>query len=130
MSRLLKGYCTEYLSASQVQQVRVRRFQTRTLVVNFNGAIPKEETVTSVRWDCTSPWATYIRDAAVAADGKSSGLKVDFNFAGWGAIKATAEVSDGSVLNYEFQITVKDAPIYPAAVYSTANGPYYLIATA
>jgi agmatine/peptidylarginine deiminase len=130
MSRLFKGYCTEYLSASQVQQVRVRRYQTRTLTVDFNGAIPKDEVIESVRWDCTSPWATYIYDAAVSADQKSSTLKVDFNFAGWGGIKATATTDEGTILNYEFFITVKDAPLYPQATYNLANGPYFVVVSA
>lgn len=129
MSRLFKGYASSY-GAAQVQTMRVRRYQVRTLTVDFNGAIPADELISEVRWDCTSPWATYISDAAVTADQKSVTLKVAFNFAGWGAIKATVTTDAGSVLNYEFQMTVKDAPLYPQATYNLANGPYVLTAAA
>lgn len=129
MSRLFKGYASNY-AAAQVQTMRVRRYQTRTLTVDFNGAIPKDELISEVRWDCTSPWATYIHDAAVSADQKSVTLKVDFNFAGWGAIKATVTTTGGETANYEFFATIKDAPLYPSAVYNLANGPYYLEASA
>lgn len=128
-SRLLTGYCTEYLSASQVQQLRVRRYQSRCLTVNFNGAIGKDELITSVRWDCTSPWATFISSPEISSDRKTSSLRVDFNFAGWGAIKATAQTTCGNILNYEFHVAVKDAPLYPGANYNMANGPYYLTVT-
>ncbi len=129
MSRLFKGYASNY-GAAQVQTMRVRRYQVRTLSVDFNGAIPADELISEVRWDCTSPWATYISDATVSADQKSVNVKVAFNFAGWGAIKATVTTDAGSILNYEFQMTVKDAPLYPQAVYNLANGPYVLTASA
>jgi hypothetical protein len=129
VSRLFKGYASNY-GASQVQTMRVRRYQSRTLTVDFNGAILPGELIDHVRWDCTSPWATYISDAAVSADQKSVTVKTAFNFAGWGAIKATVTTDAGSVLNYEFQMTVKDAPLYPQATYDLANGPFTLEASA
>lgn len=129
-SRLFRGYATQYLSASQVQQLRVRRFQKRTLVVDFNGAIQPCDDIQEVRWDCTSPWATFISDPEISDDGKSVSLHVEFNFAGWGAIKATVTTDAGETLGYEFFFTIKDAPLYPSAQYNLANGPYFLIATA
>lgn len=129
MSRLLKGYASNY-GAAQVQNLRVRRYQQRTLKVDFNGTLEDGELITEVRWDATSPWATAIHDAAVESGQKSVKVGVNFNFAGWGAIKATVETNQGNTLNYEFFITVKDAPLYPAAVYDLANGPFYLIAQA
>jgi len=129
MSRLLKGYASNY-GAAQVQTLRVRRYQRRTLRVDFRGALEPDELITEVRWDATSPWATAIHDAAVEVDQKGVKVGVNFNFAGWGGIKATVQTNLGNVLNYEFHITVKDAPLYPAAVYDLANGPFYLIALA
>jgi hypothetical protein len=129
VSRLFKGYASNY-GAAQVQTMRVRRYQVRTLTVDFNGAIPADELISEVRWDCTSPWATYISDAAVSADQRSVTVKAAFNFAGWGAIKATVTTDAGTVLNYEFQMTVKDAPLYPQATYDLANGPFTLEASA
>ncbi|MCL6710508.1 hypothetical protein M8R20_26265 [Pseudomonas sp. R2.Fl] len=129
MSRLLKGYASNY-GAAQVQNLRVRRYQDRHLQVDFNGALDRDEVIQEVRWDATSPWATAIYDASVDEGQKVVRVGVSFNFAGWGAIKATVQTNQGNTLNYEFFITVKDAPLYPAAVYDLANGPFYLIATA
>lgn len=129
MSRLLKGYASDY-AAAQVQNLRVRRYQERQLKVDFNGALARDELITEVRWDATSPWATAMHDAEVEESQKGVRVGVSFNFAGWGAIKATIQTDQGNVLNYEFFITVKDAPLYPSAVYNLANGPFYLVASA
>ncbi len=129
VSRLFKGYVSAY-SARQTQPTRVRRFQKRTLIADFNGAIPKDALIESVKWECTSPWANFISDAQIAADQKSTSLKVEFNFAGWGAIKATATMDDGSTENYEWYFTVQDSPLYPSATYNLANGPYSLTVNA
>lgn len=129
MSRLLKGYASNY-GAAQVQNLRVRRYQDRHLQVDFTGALDRDEVIQEVRWDATSPWVTAIYDASVDEGQKGVRVGVSFNFAGWGAIKATVQTNQGNTLNYEFFITVKDAPLYPAAVYDLANGPFYLTATA
>lgn len=125
IGRTFTGYASAY-STSQTQPRIVRRYQKRCLNVDFNGAIPKDELIQSVRWDCTSPWATLISSPGISADQKSVWVNVEFNFGGWGAIKATVTLEDGCVENYEFQFTVKDAPLYPGATYNLANGPYTL----
>lgn len=129
MARTFRGYASAY-SASQVQTLKARRSQQRTLVVDFNGAIDPDRTIESVLWECTSPWITYMTDAAVSTDQKSVTVSVLFNYSGFGDIKATVTLDDASQQNYEFTFTVTDAPMYPSATYSSANGPYSLTATA
>lgn len=129
MARTFKGYASAY-SAAQVQPLKLRRFQQRTLVADFNGAIDPARTIDSVTWECTSPWVTYMTNPDVSADQRSASVDVAFNFSGLGAIKATVTLDDASQQNYEFQFAVQDAPMYPTAVYSSANGPYSVTAVA
>lgn len=129
MSRLFKGYASAY-SAKQTQTRRVRRFRKHPLTVDFNGAIVPGQTIESVTWDCTSPWATFMEGPAISTDGRSVSVNVSFNYAGWGWIKATATMSDGSSANYEFVFDVTDAPMYPATTYLSNSGPFSVTATA
>lgn len=129
MARTFKGYASAY-SARQDQTCRVRRFQQRSLVADFNGAIEPGRTIESVTWECTSPWITYMEDAAVSAGQRSVSVTVQFNYGGTGAIKAAVTLDDQTQLNYEFFFAVQDCPMYPSATYNSANGPYSLTAAA
>lgn len=129
LGRVVTGYPSAY-SAAQNQPRRIRRHSIRTLQTDWNGAILPAELIESVRWDCTSPWALYMSDAAVSADQKSASVKVSFNFGGLGAIKCTVTLNTGAKETYQFLWTVLDQPLYPGANYDLANGPFYLEATA
>lgn len=128
MSRLFKGYASDY-SANQVQPHRVRRFQKRTLIADFNGAMEPSKTITSATWETTHPECTFMSGAAIATDDRSTSVVVSFNFGGFSQIKVTVTLNDNSQLNYEFHFDVMDAPLYPSATYLTANGPFSLTAT-
>lgn len=128
MSRTFKGYASQH-AANQTQPARVRRSQVRTVTVDFRGALEGAQLIESVTWECTSPWVTQLSDAAVAADQKSVTVVVTFNYYGCGWVKASATLSDGSQINYEFDFTVLDCPMYPSATYDSATGPYSLTAS-
>lgn len=121
MSRLFTGYASAY-SADQLQTARVRRYQVRTLRVDFR-AVLAGDSVASVTWECTHPETTSLGAATIAADGQSVTVPVTFNFPGFANVKATATTDDGQVLGYEFAFDVIDAPMYPTATYPAA-GPY------
>lgn len=129
MARTFKGYASRYL-ANQTQQQRVRRSQVRTISVDFRGALDAAQTIESVNWEATSPWITFMENAAVSADQKSVSVKTTFNYSGFGFMKATVTLDDASKLNYEFTFDVMDAPMYPSAVYASNSGPYSLTANA
>lgn len=129
MARTFKGYASRY-SANQTQPIRVRRSQVRILTVDYNGVLDSGQTVESVTWESTSPWVTFMEDAAVSADQKSVTVKVTANYSGFGWLKATATMSDGSTQNYEFMVDVMDTPIYPSAQYISPSGPYILTVNA
>lgn len=129
LGRTVVGYASAY-SLAQTQPRRVRRYQSRILYADFNGAMHKDDRIVAVRWDTTSPWATYISSAAVSEDQRSVSLRCKFNFAGMSAIKATVETEGGDFYDYMFTFTVLDMPLFPAANYDLANGPFYLTAAA
>jgi len=129
MARTFRGYASAY-SAHQTQPIRVRRSQIRTLVADFNGAIDVGRTITSVAWECIHPEVTHMSVAAVSADQRSVSVKVQFNFSGFGDIKATVTLDDGSQTNYEFTVDVTNSPLYPSTSYVTSNGPFILTASA
>lgn len=129
MARTFTGYASAY-SANQTQPRRVRRKQTRTVVANFNGAMDAGRTIESVTWACTCPWVTRMSDAAIAADQRSVSVDVLFDYAGIGDAKATVTLDDGSEVNYEFEFTVTNAPLYPSETYTATDGPYSLTVAA
>lgn len=129
MARTFKGYASRY-AANQTQALRVRRSQVRTITVDFRGTLDAGQLIASVTWEATSPWITYMTEAAVSTDQKSVTVKSTFNYSGFGFLKATVTLADGSVLNYEFSFDVMDCPMYPSATYSSASGPYSLTAEA
>lgn len=128
LGRTTKTYVTGY-SLSRVNITRVRRMAKRCVVANFNGAIPKERSIVSVRWETTSPWAILMSNARIASGQRETMVDVTFNFSGWGGLLATATLDNGEVYNAEFQFTVVDTPLYPSATYPIGNGPFRLDAS-
>lgn len=127
LGRVVTGYPSAY-SAAQNQPRRIRRQSIRNLQCDWNGAIPTTDPIVAVRWDTTSPWATYMSSPTIAADQRSVGVTVGFNFSGLSAIKCTVTLESGTMETYSFLWTVIDTPLYPGAIYSTATGPFTVTA--
>lgn len=127
MARTFKGYASKY-QARQLQVIRVRRQQVRSLVVDFAGALEPGQLIDSATWECTSPWITLLGAAEIADDQKSTQVEATFNYSGRGWVKCTVTLNDNSQMNYEFECVVTDCPMYPTATYSSANGPYSVTA--
>lgn len=128
-SRAFKGIASRYRTA-QHQPVRARRSQKRCLQVDFNGALDAADSILKVTWECTSPWITLMESAGIGESGRYVCCDVTMNYPGIGYVKATIDTASGERWNYEFEITVTDAPMYPTAEYIPSNGPYQLVATA
>lgn len=128
LGRTTKTYVTGY-SLSRVNVARVRRMAKRCVVADFNGAIPKERSIASVRWETTSPWSIFMSNARVASNGRETMVDVAFNFSGWGGLLATATLDNGEIYNAEFSFTVLDTPLYPSATYPIGQGPFRLDAS-
>lgn len=125
LGRVTRSFVSGY-TASRAETHRVRRFSRRTVTANFNGALAKGRTITHVRWDCTSPWSIFMENARIIAGQRQVAVDVSYNFAGWGGLLATVTLDNGELFNQEFFYTVIDRPLYPGAVYNSANGPYVL----
>ena len=128
LGRSTRAYVSGY-NLSQVSQTRLRRFSKRCVVANFNGALAKGQLITSVRWDCTSPWASYMENARIITGQREVAVDVSFNFSGTAFLKATVTLDNGESYNQQFRFTVVDQPLYPGATYNNANGPYTLTAS-
>lgn len=129
LGRVTKALVSAY-TASRQETRRIRRFAKRCCVGQFNGSMPEGVTITSVRFETTSPWSILMSNPRIESTGRSAAVDVQFNFAGLGGLIITSTWSNGEVNNVEFWFTVIDTPLYPTAQYSSSNGPYRLDATA
>lgn len=123
IGRAFNGIASAY-SAAQTQPRRVRRFQKRTLTVDFNGAIPAGDLVQRVKWECTSPWVTHLSSAGIDDGRRVVSVVARFDHSGCGHVKATIETAVGDSYNYSFEFDVLDAPMFPSASYQPSAGPF------
>lgn len=128
IGRTTRLLATAY-NLSRPQVVKARRYAKRCFVVDFTGALDPSANITNARWDCSGPWAAYMSNVRIINGQKKTAVDVEFNFAGWSWMLCTVTTDGGESYNSEFIVTVTDAPLYPRAVYNTANGPFYLIAS-
>ncbi len=126
MNRNFTGYASAY-TANQLQPILVRRRQKRTVTVDWNGVLDGQ-TIASVRWDCNNPGVTTMSGPTI--DGSKTALSVDFNYWGLGWLRATMVDSAGSQYVYEFEASVRGAPLYRDDIVSPAQGPYSVTVTA
>lgn len=129
LGRVSRSFCSGY-TAARTETRRIRRYAKRCILADFNGALPAGELIASVRWDTTSPWSVFMSNARVITGQRKVAVDAAFNFAGWGAVLATVTTVNGDTYNQDFNFTVLDRPLYPGAVYNSANGPFNLEAVA
>lgn len=125
LGRVTRSFVSGY-TASRAETRRIRRFSKRCCVADFNAAMPLGVTITHARFDTTSPWSILMANPRVESGGRKVAIDASFNFAGFGGLMATATWSNGEVTNVEFFFQVLDRPLYPGAVYDSANGPFTL----
>jgi hypothetical protein len=123
LGRVTRSFVSGY-TAARNESRRIRRFSKRCCVADFNGAMPLGVTIVAVRWDCTSPWSINISNARIESTNRTVACDAAFNYAGWGALQATATWSNGEITSQQFQFEVLDRPIFPNAIYGSSNGPY------
>jgi len=71
-----------------------------------------------------------MTSACIGDNGSYVCCDLAINYPGIGHVKATVKTTSGRTENYEFEVTVTDAPMYPSAQYIPSNGPYQLVAEA
>ena len=129
LGRTTRQYVTAY-NLNRPQIVRARRYAKRCFVFDFNGALASGALITTARFDCSGPWAGYMSNARIIDGQRKAAIDVEFNFAGWTGLLCTVTLDNGEAYNAEFSVTVTDTPLYPRAVYNTANGPFVLTVSA
>lgn len=119
-----------YVSAHNrigVQVIRVRRTERRNVVADFNGAIPADQTISSVVWRSTSPWVAKMQNAAI--NGRETQVTVDFQFGGFSGLKCEATLENGEIYSQLFDCEVRDFPSFFENAPVSA-GPFELTAVA
>lgn len=96
-----------YVSAFQRDRVHVSavsRGETRCLVADFNGALPKARTIQSVTWKCALGFPVVMSNAAI--NGRSTKVDIHAQASGCACFKCEATMDNGEVYAQLFRIDV------------------------
>lgn len=121
--RTTRAYASGY-NITRVSQQRVPRLAKRSVVADFNGAIPPGKTITSVMWQVTAPWSVFMENPQILPDGRSVSVDCTFNYSGISGLQARVFLSDGDIYSYNYRFTILDQPLYPSDTYLPGAGPY------
>lgn len=106
------------------------RGESRSLVANFNGAIPADSLIVSVIWRCQQPTSVVMSDAAISEDQRQTNVTITAQET-WGSpLKVSATLDTGQVYTQVFEVGVSGCPYFQGEQYVSAQGPYELTATA
>lgn len=113
---------------SRVHQSNLYAAETRRLVANYNGSVPKGVLIESALWQTYNQPQIVMSDAEIADDQRSTSILIKSQMGGSAILKCTATMSDGSVMTQNFRVNVQYAPIYANTQWTT--GPQSLTVTA
>lgn len=96
--------------------------ESRQLVTDFGGAIPKERTITKAVWQTLD--ITYVAMSAPAIDGRSVQVRVKAQWSGRSRIRVDVTLDNGDVYSAWQIVRVMAAPYFNNPGWS--NGPQRL----
>lgn len=111
-----------------IHQTRLYPLEARTLIANFNGAIEPGRTIVQAQWDIDAPYAFNMTDAAIAADQRSTSVKVTAGWNGDNVMRVVVTFDDGSQMNQGFYLACPWLGWFNDT--SPATGPSRLVVTA
>ena len=129
LGRVSRAYVSGYQRA-RTHRSRLVRGERRCLTADFNGAIPKSRTITSVTWRCDIPQCVYMRDAAIVSGGREVRVDITAQLGAEARVKCEVTLDNGEVYNQVFVIYVRNAPWFMGESAPQATGPYVLTVTA
>lgn len=129
IGRVTRAYVSGYQRA-RTHRSRMVRGERRCLTADFNGAIPKSRTITSVTWRCNIPQSAYMRDAAIVEGGREVRVDVTAQLGAECWIKCEATLDNGEVYNQVFVLYVRNSPWFMGETAPQSTGPYELTVTA
>lgn len=97
-----------YVSAFQRDRVHsstLTRGETRCLVADFNGAIPKLRSIASVTWRCAQGFPVVMSEPAI--NGRATSIQIKAQYAGTGVFKCEATMDNGEVYTQVFHVGVR-----------------------
>ncbi len=128
MSRVTTAYVSGY-DRTRVHQSCVVRGEKRTLLANFNGAMPADAVIASATWRTNQNSAAILSDGELSANERSTSVQL---LAGWGGaawVKVDATLDTGEVLTQVFVIRVQSAPWFTGET-NPQQGPTEIVVTA
>jgi hypothetical protein len=111
LGRTTRCYVSGY-NRTRVHATRMFLGESRQLVADFNGAIPKGSLIVSATWKLELGGVVSISNAAIATDQRSTSVQCTTIFEGCIAMRCIATLDDGSTLTQQFGIAVPCAPYY------------------
>lgn len=97
-----------YVSAYQRGRVHtsvINRGETRCLVADFNGALPKGRSIVSAVWKCAIGFPVVMSNASI--DGRETKVDIHAQDSGCASFKCVATMDNGEVYAQLFQIDVR-----------------------
>lgn len=126
LGRVTRCYVSGY-TRNRVHDSRLTRGELRCLVANYNGAIDKARTITSVTWRMNPSLSVLMSNARIAPGAREVALDIRAIWCGDAAIKCEATMDNGEVYAQLFRVSVDDSPWFDGDQPAT-SGPTMLIA--
>lgn len=111
---------------NRVQLVNLYAPETRSLVANFNGAMPADRTIVSATWQTWQNSNVVMSNAQIPEGQRSASILVAAQYAGGGVIQVAATLDNGEILTQYFRVQVGCAPVFNNPIWIT--GPTSLTA--
>ena len=106
---------TAYVSAYQrwrVHSADIYGGEVRTLVGNFNGAMPVGDTITGVRWDTWNNYVVWMGDGVIETGLRSVSLDIRAQYAGRAIVRCKVTTAGGGVYVTNYRINVNPSVYY------------------
>lgn len=97
-----------YVSAFQRNRVHhsdMAQGETRCLVADFNGALPKSRSIAAVKWKCAVGFPVVMSNAAIS--GRETKVDIHAQSYGCASFKCEATMDNGEVYVQMFSIAVR-----------------------
>lgn len=126
LGRVTRAYVSGYLR-DRVHYGSLVRGEKRSLIANFNGAIPADRTIESVTWRTNQNYCVLMADPVISDRQVSVTITAQAGLEA--AVKCQVTLDDGAIYNQLFVLRVQSSPWFQGETVSN-NGPQVLTATA
>lgn len=118
--QVTRSYVSGY-NRSRVHLGTLYAPETRCLVADFNGALPKSRTIVSAVWQTWQGWVAIMSNPRVIEDGRAVSILLRAQMPGPFIMRCAATLDNGEVYVQQFRIQVLCAPLYNTSGW--INGP-------